>query len=90
MTRTRRTRINSRLGRLTTPVFLIDADRHVIFFNRGCEELSGGRADLEAAGVDEAHYERLAAQLREPHRASLGVAQRVVADLAPDRRLAFA
>ena len=54
------------------------------------EVLGGGRADLEAAGVDEAHHQRLAAERREPHRLALSVGQAVVADRAADRRLAFA
>jgi PAS domain S-box-containing protein len=88
MTRTRRTRINSRLGRLTTPVFLIDADRHVIFFNRGCEELTGWNADevigrrCEYAGhADRGQVESLTGSLCPPPAAFAGEETQVPAFL---------
>ena len=45
MAKARRIRLNSRLTDVTTPLFLIGADREVLFFNRGCEQLTGWSAD---------------------------------------------
>ena len=35
----RRTRLETRLNTLETPVFLVDASRTILFFNRGCENI---------------------------------------------------
>ena len=35
----RRTRLETRLNALSTPVFALDASRTILFFNRGCEQL---------------------------------------------------
>ncbi|QDV21332.1 Transcriptional regulatory protein ZraR [Gimesia panareensis] len=35
----RRTRLDSRLNSLRTPLFLLDASRTVVFFNQGCEQV---------------------------------------------------
>lgn len=35
----RRTRLDSRLNSLQTPLFLLDASRTVVFFNQGCEQV---------------------------------------------------
>ncbi|MCH9653822.1 MAG: sigma 54-interacting transcriptional regulator [Planctomycetes bacterium] len=41
----RRTRLETRLSSLDTPLFLIDAARTVLFFNQGCEKLLEWPAD---------------------------------------------
>ncbi|WP_339730238.1 sigma 54-interacting transcriptional regulator [uncultured Gimesia sp.] len=35
----RRTRLETRLNVLETPIFLVDASRTILFFNRGCEKI---------------------------------------------------
>ncbi|MEQ9071391.1 MAG: PAS domain-containing protein, partial [Gimesia chilikensis] len=35
----RRTRLETRLNALQTPLFLIDATRVILFFNQGCERI---------------------------------------------------
>ena len=47
------TRLNSRLSTLATPIALIGKDRKVVFFNRGCEELTGWDAGLVIGSVCE-------------------------------------
>ena len=41
----RRTRLETRLSSLETPLFLIDASRTVLFFNQGCEKILEWSAD---------------------------------------------
>lgn len=41
----KRTTLNARLSVLSTPIFLLDNRRRVIFFNDGCAELTGWSAD---------------------------------------------
>ncbi|QDT30387.1 Transcriptional regulatory protein ZraR [Gimesia panareensis] len=41
----RRTRLDSRLNSLQTPLFLLDASRTVVFFNQGCEQVLGWPAE---------------------------------------------
>ena len=45
MAKARRIRLNARLTDVSTPLFLIGPDREVLFFNRGCEQLTGWTAD---------------------------------------------
>ncbi len=45
MAKARRIRLNARLTDVATPLFLIGPDREVLFFNRGCEQLTGWTAD---------------------------------------------
>lgn len=47
------TRINSRLSALATPIALIGRDRKVLFFNQGCEQLTGWEASLVIGSVCE-------------------------------------
>ena len=37
----RRVKIEEALNGTTTPLFAVDADRRILFFNRGCEDLTG-------------------------------------------------
>lgn len=41
----RRTRLETRLSSLDTPLFLIDASRTILFFNQGCEKILEWSAD---------------------------------------------
>lgn len=45
MAKRSRSRLNARLTAVISPVFLIDGDRRVSFFNRGCEELTQWAAE---------------------------------------------
>lgn len=47
------TRLNSRLSGVETPVALIGKDRKVLFFNQGCEKLTGWNADLVMGSICE-------------------------------------
>lgn len=41
----KKTRLETWLKSATTPVFLVSASRRVLFFNAGCEQLTGWTAD---------------------------------------------
>lgn len=43
--RRRTTRLETRLKGVATPIFVIDARRQLVFFNHGCEQLTGWTAD---------------------------------------------
>ncbi|WP_166822680.1 sigma 54-interacting transcriptional regulator [Thalassoroseus pseudoceratinae] len=45
MAKARRIRLNARLTDVATPLFLVGPDREILFFNRGCEQLTGWSAD---------------------------------------------
>ncbi len=68
----------------------IGAEHLVHRLQRLLQRTRAGRADLKAAGVDEAHQQRLAAVARQAHRPTLAVEQRVVGQQAADGGLAGA
>jgi hypothetical protein len=81
-----------RIGRLVEAdahhVEALRAEALVQRVHRLVQRARVGRADLEAAGVDEADEQRLAAVVGEALRAAGAIEQREVTDLAPERRLA--